>query len=159
MKSLILALVLFPVVAFADCRTDISNSEVKEAKNIDASVPQNLQGAKYIIVLIDGSQSELSSAEFKLVRRKQERIVTKETVTKTVSCQADPKRNRVSGLLGNVAQGGLNRNDANPETVEVESNVGVVGGVMYQRLLTDRLSLGVQVQTSETALGVVGVEF
>lgn len=36
---------------------------------------------------------------------------------------------------------------------------GLVGGVQYQRMLNDTVSVGVQVQTNETVMGSVGLDF
>ena len=47
----------------------------------------------------------------------------------------------------------------NVEAVDVESKTGAIGGVQYQRLLTDRISVGVQGQTNDSVLLNVGLEF
>ncbi len=41
----------------------------------------------------------------------------------------------------------------------VNLNRGAVGGAMYQRLIGETFSVGIQAQTNQTVLGVVGFDF
>lgn len=70
-----------------------------------------------------------------------ERVVT-QTVEKKVF-----NKNRIS-ILGGVGPTGLNQ----PTATEVDLVRGAVGGLMYQRSLTESWSLGIQLQTNQTAL-------
>lgn len=147
---MLLSLYAYSIQSYATC--DVS--QVTESRSIDTTVPKHLKGAKIIVKQADGTESVIRSEEFKVVPRKQERLITKETVT----CVQKSRRNRVSLVAGRGPKPGLDyRSEGN--SVEVESRVGLVGGVMYQRELTDRWSIGVQVLTSKTLLGVVGYDF
>lgn len=88
-------------------------------------------------------------------------VVTKEVVkvvekpvvvTKTVYKNIQ-KKNRLS-LLGGTGPTklSLGKDEARMER-------GAVFGVQYQRSLNNTLSLGVQVQTNQTVLGSVGIDF
>ncbi len=75
-------------------------------------------------------------------------VIQKQVVTKK------NKKNRIS-LLGGVGPVGLTQ----PSSTEIDLVRGPVGGIMYQRLITDRVSLGIQGQTNSTVLGIVGWDF
>lgn len=135
-----------------------STSTATETKIITTEVPEPLKGK--LIVIIDRATGEvlhqMSVEEYKVVPRRQERLVVKEKI----SCVEKGLANRVSLLAGYGAQGGLDdTRDHGPGQVRVESQVGFVGGAQYQRLLNKNLSLGVQIQSSETALGIIGLDF
>lgn len=63
------------------------------------------------------------------------------------------KKNRIS-LLGGT---GPTKVSATSEEVRLER--GAVVGVQYQRMLGDALSVGIQVQSNQTVLGSVGIDF
>jgi hypothetical protein len=89
-------------------------------------------------------------------------IVEKEKIVeKKVEVKAEPKRNRISLMAGNGPRDGLNRSNS-PTLVEVESRVGAMAGVQYQRLLpvlNDRLSIGGQALTNKTFMLELGLDF
>jgi hypothetical protein len=64
------------------------------------------------------------------------------------------KKNRIS-LLGGVGPTQLEQ----PSQNTVNLVKGPVGGIMYQRSMTESFNLGVQVQTNQTVLGSVGLDF
>jgi len=74
-------------------------------------------------------------------------------VTKTVTKKVQ-KKNRIS-LLGGL---GPTRIDQ-PQNNRVDLIRGPVGGAMYQRMLNESLSVGIQGQTNQTVLGTVGFDF
>lgn len=63
------------------------------------------------------------------------------------------KKNRISALGGT----GPTKVDVVPTEVRLER--GPVFGVQYQRMMGDTLSVGVQVQSNQTVLGSVGIDF
>jgi hypothetical protein len=63
------------------------------------------------------------------------------------------KQNRISGLVGM----GPTNLVVTPSAASIER--GIVIGVQYQRMINEQLSLGVQIQSNETALGVIGIDF
>lgn len=132
------------------CTKSIESTQVVTTTN----VPPALVGAVVRVTMINGQTYDFDSNEYMVVRRKQERTVK----SKLLICRPEVKRNRVSLLAGQGAQAGLSTKKSGPNA-EVESNVGLVVGGQYQRLVTDKVSVGVQIQSSETALGVIGLEF
>lgn len=63
-------------------------------------------------------------------------------------------KNRIS-LLAGVGPTRINK----PQEDRVDLLTGPVGGLMYQRLVTERVSVGLQLQTNHQALGTVGLDF
>ena len=76
-------------------------------------------------------------------------VVVTKTVVRTVK-----RKNRIS-LLGGAGPTSFTQ----PSINQVNLVTGPVGGVQYQRNVTDTVSLGVQVQTNQTILGIVGFDF
>jgi hypothetical protein len=161
MKIVLLMTLLLANTSFAkECITTSSADEVKEKLEIKSDVPKHLKGAKIIVRLADGRESEVPAEAFKVVPRKQQYIVTKVSQNSTTMCSADPvhNKNRIAVLGGRGAKEGLDKTVRTNE-VEIESRVGAVGGVQYQRLITDRISVGGQVQTNKTGLISIGLDF
>ncbi len=164
MKKFILAAALFalPALSFAlDCSKETSAEEVLEQKDITTDIPNHLKGAKIIVRLADGSESEVPAEKFKVVPRKQQYLVTKTQIKETNTCvavSAEKHKNRLSALGGYGVKGGL-KSSSNGSVAEVESDVGAVLGLQYQRNLTERFSLGVQGQNNSTGSIVLGVDF
>lgn len=159
MKKL-LYFIIVPFICYAgeDCSTTSVEEQVLEKQVIDTAVPSHLKGAKIIVRLADGRESEVSAEAFKVVPRKQQFLVTKVAKNSTTMCSADQKRNRIAVLAGRGPKEGLNRTSS-ANRVDVESRVGTVGGLQYQRLITDKFSIGVQVQSNETGLLSIGLDF
>lgn len=160
MKTFILILVLsFPMLALADnCSTTSSAEIAEEQLLINTDVPKHLEGATITVTTKDGRVSTVPAEKFKVVPRKQQFIVTKTKQTDETLCKADKERNRVSVLAGSGPKGGLTTSRS-ADQVTVENRVGTIGGAQYQRLLTDKVGLGLQLQTNETALGVLSYDF
>lgn len=170
MKPYILLLVsLFAIQAFAGepiCKTEMTaDAVVQEQLEIKTDVPSHLKGATIIVRLADGRETSVPAEKFKVVPRKQQFIVTRTLTATETSCTAaiDPRRHRVSVLGGHGSQAGLSPITINAAgQAEVESKVGLVGGLQYQFLLPildDRFSLGVQGQTNKTFSATLGVDF
>lgn len=68
-------------------------------------------------------------------------------------------KNRVSLVLGRGLQRGLTVSYPDSSTTRVENEIGFVGGLQYQRLLTRRFSLGAQIQTNKTVSILGGLDF
>lgn len=102
--------------------------------------------------LKDGKVQTFDGNKYKIVPRgvKSKPIV----VTKTIVKKAKIKKNRVSLLAGASPSGKLER-DGNE--VSTESNLNI--GLQYQRLINDNVSIGIQVQTNESVLGSIGLDF
>lgn len=89
------------------------------------------------------------------------RVKTDKGSTVTVIKECEPKRiykkNRLRGLIG-VGPNGVGLSTT-PNTATVFEERSLVLGLGYDRMLNEDLSLGVQVQTNETYLLSIGVDF
>ena len=154
-----LSVMAYTAHAKNNCVTTSSTEQVLETVVINTDVPSHLKGATIIVKQADGRTSEVPAELFKVVPRKQQRIITKVQNDKLMSCtELTHHKNRVSALAGFGPREGLNK-DIEPNKVDVESKVGVVGGLQYQRNITEKISLGVQGQTNKTGLAVIGFDF
>lgn len=161
MKYLIIAMLVSFGAHAAEpvCSEENSQEVATETKEITTDVPSHLKGATIIVRTADGRESSVPAEKFKVVPRKQQFIVTKTEKAKVLSCTTnEPKKNRVAVLGGHGAQGGL-KSSQSGSTVEVESKTGAVGGLQYQRMLNDTLSIGVQGQTNKTGSLLIGIDF
>jgi len=157
-KLLLILMISTSVMAGEKCSTSNSEEVATEKKLLSTDVPNHLKGAMITITLADGRQSTVHAERFKVVPRKQQWIVTKTLSSSTTMCSNDPEKNRISLLAGHGARAGLNRS-VDDDGATVKSRVGVVGGAQYQRLITDKLSIGVQAQTNKTGSLMLGLDF
>jgi hypothetical protein len=156
-KFFIILILCSPLFAKAsDCTSSSDAATVEEQLEIKTDVPSHLKGATIIVRQADGRETSVPAEKFKVVPRQQQFIVTKTKQVDKLVC--GPDKNRVSLLAGNGPKEGLDRSN-NGSTVTVESRTGAVGGLQYQRLITDRISIGGQIQSNESALINVGLDF
>jgi hypothetical protein len=163
MRTLIVSVLFLALstAAFAEtnCSESAESSYVDAAYELTTDVPNYLKGAKITVRLADGRESTVPAERFKVVPRKQQFLAKVIKTEKTVSCITNtPRKNRVSVLGGHGAQEGL-KSTASGSSTTVESNVGLVGGAQYQRMIGERWSLGVQGQTNKTGSLLLGIEF
>lgn len=163
MKTIITVLaLLFPALSYSaeSCSTSTTGEVSSGLLEINTDTPAYLKGATITVRLADGKESTVPAEKFKVVARKQQFLVnkTKETNSTTCISEAEAKKNRISLLAGKGSQAGLNRT-TNGDTVTVETKVGLLGGAAYQRLLTDKFSVGIQAQTNKSLLLDVGLDF
>jgi len=161
MKKLIMILALIsPLSTYAveKCLTDTGAVVTEEQLEIKTDVPKFLEGAVIIVRTADGRESTVPAEKFKVVPRKQQFITTKTKQLEKTVCSAEQNKNRVALLGGQGPKGGFDKS-ATATTVTVESRVGVIGGLQYQRLVTDRISVGAQLQDNKSALLSVGLDF
>lgn len=159
MKKFILILIMISpmlVLASENCSTTSDAETVEETKEITTDVPNHLKGATIIVRTADGRETSVPAEKFKVVPRKQQFIVSKTKQLDKTMCSAN--KNRVSLLAGNGPKEGLDRSKSGT-TVTVESRTGAVGGAQYQRLLNERISVGAQIQTNESVLVNIGLDF
>ncbi len=158
-QMLFIMFLAFSFTAHAETCTDTTSSDqVLEKTELKTDVPAFLEGATIIVRLKDGKETTVPAERFKVVPRKQQFIVTKVLTSTTISCHSGIGPNRVSALGGYGSTGKLKTQTGASHT-EVESQLGAVGGLQYQRNLNDTLSLGVQGQTNQTGSVSVGVDF
>jgi hypothetical protein len=161
MKYLLLLLLSTSLYAAPTCKTENSEENAVEQKVLTTDVPSHLNGATIIVRLANGKQTEVPAEQFKVVPRKQQYLVTRTLTTSNTTCSEEAvklNKNRISVLGGIGAQEGLSKS-TNGSTVKVESNTGAVGGVQYQRLITEKISIGVQGQTNQTGSLSIGLDF
>ncbi len=161
MKSIFLiAMFLVPSLSFAaeNCTTDTSEEMAEEQLLISTDVPKHLEGATITIRTKDGRESSVPAEKFKVVPRKQQFITTKTKQTSQTVCSAERNAHRLNLLVGTGPKGGLHTNRA-PTEVTIESRNGVIGGLQYQLLVTEKVNLGIQVQSNESALFNIGHDF
>lgn len=163
MKSIIavILITLFPIHSFAgeSCSSRSTEATAQDQLVISTDVPAHLKGAKIIVKLADGRVSEVPAELFKVVPRKQQFIVTKILQSTQTTCtESRNYKNRVS-LLGGEGPNSKVDVQRNGNDVTMESKFGTVGGVQYQRSLTDRLNVGVQVQSNDSGLLSIGLDF
>jgi hypothetical protein len=116
-------------------------------------VPDYMKDGVITVTLKDGKQYTFSTNTHKVVVRGSKAV--RPTLVK--AAEERPK-NRVR-LLGGYGPSGELNTTQNSSSVTVKTDSSAVGGVGYDRLLTDKLSIGGQIQTNETVLINLGFDF
>jgi len=161
MKKFIMLIILsFSTNIYAEnCNIINSSTSEEEKLEITTDVPNHLRGKEICIRDPKTGVSDcVSTDQFKMVPRLQQFIVTKTKQVDKLVCKQDLKKNRISLLAGNGPKEGLETSKT-ASKVSVETDVGLVGGLQYQRLLNDRISLGGQLQSNEAVLLNIGLDF
>ncbi len=157
MKSLIIFLLAFSVSLQAACKEELFKSEVMGQYLISTDVPSHLKGATITVTKADGTASTVPAEQFKVVPRKQQ-FITKHTQSgKIVSCEGLSAKNR-GRVMGGVGPNGL-KDEKNGATVTIKSRQDAVWGLGYDRLLTEKFSVGGQAYTNGTFTLGLGVDF
>jgi len=161
MRYLIFSVMLTSLVSYAnpECKTDLGEEEVKGQYNIDTKVPSHLKGAMIIVRRADGKESAVPAELFKVVPRKQQFITSKTQQLVKTSCEIkNLNRNRISVLGGAGPTGSVSKSTSGLTTT-VDLDKGAIAGAQYQRLVTDELSVGVQVQSNKSGAVTIGIDF
>jgi hypothetical protein len=159
LSLLFIAMLALNAQASDTCTLSDSSAEVAEEKmEIKTDVPSHLVGATIVVRLADGRETSVPAEKFKVVPRVQQFVVTKTKKTDTLVCKGEQKKNRVSVHAGNGPKEGLKSTNYGT-FVEVETNVGAIYGVQYQHLITDKISVSGQVQSNESVLIGIGLDF
>lgn len=132
------------------------------------AIPKALQDSKITTTLKNGKKVNFDGNEWMVVRRKAPRkiteavaltvpFITKELVPVVVVQKSAIKMNRAR-LIGGVGPKGF-ESSTKTNYVEINSKSGVVGGVGYDRLLNEAVSIGGQVLSNGTMALSLGLDF
>jgi hypothetical protein len=158
LPHLITGLIIGLMLAQFSHAEECSQAITTETKEISAAVPAHLKGGYIVVVMPDGETTyHFEANDYKVVPRKKETLVTKETISCKVR-SSETRPNRVS-ILGGQGPTGHLRSKSDGANAEVEAHQGLVLGAQYQRQVNERISIGVQVQDNESALSIIGYEF
>ena len=172
MKYLMIAMALmFSTQAFAQesCETKVESvDQLKE--DVNTPTPKELEGATIIVKLKDGSTREMKAEKFKVVPRKQQLKVTKETVTKynckplvvtsVVEREVEVPVRHKNILSLTVARAVSDYDiDQQGNSIHIENRFKPVVGLMYQRNVYRALYLGVQADLNRSLGANIGLGF
>lgn len=157
MKYLIFFLSMISPALAEDCSTTQSEEVVTQETEIRTDVPNYLKGATITVKLANGKESAVPAERFKVVPRLQQFFVAATQKTRETTCR-NVDRNRVSVLSGHGPKSYL-KTSSSPTVTEISTDVGFVGGLQYQRMLNDMISLGVQGQSNRTGSILLGLDF
>ena len=125
-----------------------------------AEMPAFLKGGTVVVTLKNGKTFTYKSEEMAVVKRANMQLpIVKATVKALKEERIVPnKKNRIYVLGG---FGSTNKLEAstNGSTYEIKQKQGAVGGIGYQRKISQKLNVGVQVQTNGTSSLSVGTDF
>ncbi len=161
MNKLFLLSILLSSNAYSanTCTTAKSDTNHFVVNDVNKSVPNYLKGATITVRLANGKETSVPAERFKVVPRKQQFVVNEVDTNTVTTCTNDaPKSNRVSALAGYGTRSGL-ESSSTATSVDVGNVVGFVGGIQYQRMLSDRLSVGAQMQNNNTNSLLLGLDF
>ena len=161
MKNIVISMLFVissTVLSAENCKTVKSQDSVQERLELSTEVPKWLEGATITVRLSNGQESSVSAEKFKVVPRKQQFIVTKTLSEVQSVCSAERLKNRVS-LHGGMGPSGNLKVQSDGNKVTVETGPTAVGGLSYQRNITDEVSVGGQVQTNQSVLFSLGLDF
>lgn len=165
-KYYFLMLVVLGVVALSisakaeTCTVDVVTSESEANHVINTDVPKHLQDAVIIVRTKDGRESQVSANQFKVVPRKQQRLVTVVKYNTQRTCKVNTKDKNLLMVGGRRDHRDLDIR-VNGKTATVESEKGLVldAAYMRQNLFDSALGIGAGIDTNGTLRGIIGVEF
>lgn len=127
-------------------------------------IPELLKDSKIVTTLKNGKQVSFDGNEWMVVRRKapkklEEKLVLLPSDQSAAQVRKQPaqKMNRAR-LIGGVGPKGFD-STAKANYVEINSKSGVIGGVGYDRLLNEAVSIGGQVLSNGTMALSLGLDF
>ena len=171
MKYLILALAMTlstQALAQGSCETKVESvDEVRE--DVNTPTPKELEGATIIVKLKDRTTREMKAETFKVVPRKQQLKVKKETITKNVHCAPVVVRSIVKEEVPvrqkNIISLSVTRMvsdydiDQQGNSIHIENRFKPVLGLMYQRNVYKSLYLGVAADLNRSLGANIGLGF
>jgi hypothetical protein len=153
MIKLLITVLLFTVLSSA-------HSEEK------IEVPKMFVDSKIVVTLKDGKQFTFDGNEWMVVRRKAKKSIAilapkneskKENKVAKSEEKDNKNKNRIR-LMGGIGPSGFDTTKRR-NSVEVETTEDILGGVGYDRLITEEWSLGGQVLSNGTYTIGLGLDF
>ena len=146
----------FDVEIETELEAMMDGEEIVEPQNYLASAsgekaPAPFQDSEITRELEDGKTQKFDGNKYMIVRRGAKKKPVK---AKVVEKKVVKYKNRINLLAGNGPSG-----DIDVVGTRASTEHEPIVGLSYQRLLNERLSIGIQVQTNETVLGSVGLDF
>jgi hypothetical protein len=127
-------------------------------------IPELLKDSKIVTTLKNGKQVSFDGNEWMVVRRKapkklEEKLVLLPSDQSAAQVRKQPaqKMNRAR-LIGGVGPKGFD-STTKANYVEINSKSGVIGGIGYDRLLNEAVSIGGQVLSNGTMALSLGLDF
>ena len=151
MKKILVIISMFSLSAFAVEGNNNNTIIVKPIINVKGCCAANPCKQKTKVV----TKTVVVEKQVPVVVEVEKKVYVDRVVEKrVVVVKKVQKKNRIS-LLGGLGPTRIDRHQDD----RVDLIRGPVGGLMYQRLLNESLSIGVQGQTNQTVLGTVGYDF
>lgn len=146
-----------------DCTDTQQKNEVQEEQVITTDVPNHLKDAKVCIFYPSGPNLGyhcVPAEKFKVVPRKQQRLVTKVKEHTERICKVSGKEKNLLMFGGRRDHKNLDTR-VNGKTATVESEKGLVLDASYlrQNIFDSKLGVGAGVDSNGTLRGIIGVEF
>lgn len=135
----IIALLLCSIIAFAE------------------EIPSYMKDGTIIMTLKDGKKYTFSTNEYKVVRRGSNKKKQDAAPSKKEESPVAQNKNRVR-VMGGFGPAKL-ETTKNSDSATVRLKNDKVGGIGYDRLITDRVSIGGQAQSNGTYLFNIGLDF
>lgn len=136
-------------------------------QDVNTPVPAQLKDAEIVTIDKDGKKSKVSANDFKVVPRKQQFKVTKqsqpcppgETVVVEKVVEKDQALKNIISLEVNRSLRGFDSYNDTPNQVTSEEKFSPALGVMYQRNVFKNLYLGGRIDTHKSTGVLLGVGF
>ena len=127
-----------------------------------AEMPKFLEGATVTVKLKNGKTFEYKSEKMAVVPRMNLGIASSELkdIKKKISEKklVKNRKNRVYGLIGSGPTGDLDVS-TNGSNYVISHDKGPVTGIGYQRKITEKFNMGIQVQSNKTTSLSLGLDF
>lgn len=170
MKNYIAIVAMLLTTTVLSAKEKCLKNESVELEDVTYSVskdmPKYLKGAKIVVVLADGTKSEVPAEKFMVVPRKQKTVVgSNKTLNKVILCTND--ENETRNLLMVEARKDITDTDSEVDAIPggvkatTKSNQALVPGVNYfrRKVLDTQFGAGVGVDTNGVVKGILGYEF
>jgi hypothetical protein len=128
------------------------------------TVPELLKDSKIVTTLKSGKQVSFDGNEWMVVRRKAPKKLEEKLVLLPAQESPSPARKQPAQkmnrarLIGGVGPKGFD-STTKANYVEINSKSGIIGGVGYDRLLNEAVSVGGQVLSNGTMALSLGLDF
>ena len=160
MKYIISLAILF--VSAQATAQEVSRETAAAQQHIERVRPngkvETFDGDEWIIVKKGPKKAKPKVAPAPVETKVVEKEVVR-TVEKTVTVTKIQK-NRLSLVGGIGATGKVDYSfDSSAGSFRAKSDIGAVGGLLYQRKVSDKISIGVQGQTNKTGSLLLGLDF
>lgn len=156
----LLAILSITATAEENCITSTSKEEIKERIKTQDRAPKGLENGEIVFISERGQRYQFSSNTHKIVKREQERVVTRTVARERAVCQAGTRNTfMLGGRKDYTGVQGYTNQSQTQGYVDGQKDLVIDASYIRRNIKDTGLGAGAGIDSNGTIRGIIGVDF